>query len=617
MTAPVAVEPAPPDLATGLEDIAARLRGQGAEEGAALVLVAADLVVHPEALADLADDPRPGSAVLTSASGVPDLRVRAGQVVSVATGVHRATAAGHRFVGALRIAAEDRDLAASVARDLAALARRHRWQPSGDPGADPLALVLLGLVRSGVPVRSITVDPWPWARGGVPERAAVRMKLDGLTPQGVHLARLARATKAEDGLVATFLSRPVSRRLTPVALRLGMSPNAVTAVSVALGLLAAAAFAVGAWPWLVVGAVLLQLSLVVDCVDGDVARYRRAFTPTGAWLDASTDRLKEFACYGGLAWGAGTGRTAWVLAAVMLTLQTARHAMDYTFTAVRELRESAPVRLPLDDPDDSGRVDLDDQSGSRALVLSRRSARLGGVVWAKKALHLGIGERWLVLSLFAAANRPQLGLVVLLALATVSGCYVTVGRLLRTRAWRPGGAPAREREIVMAREREIVMAQVDAGPLLPPSWARRLAGPADGSARFAWLRPAVLRVLEYAGVLALTATLPGVGAGAGVFALLLVVAAHHYDALYRVLQGLRAGPTGSVGTLGLGWPGRLLLVAVIALVGAAHPGAGRTGIWLLAAALGVLFLVVEPAGALRAIRDQPAAELPAEGATGG
>jgi hypothetical protein len=506
----------------------------------------------------------------------------------------------------LRIDAGDRDMAASVAEDLAALARRDRWQPSGDPGADPLALVLLGLVRTGVPVRSLTVDPWPWARGGDPGSEDIRRRLAGLSPHQVHGARLARATKADDGFVATFLSRPIARRLTPVALRLGLSPNGVTLVSVLLGLLAAGAFATGSWRWLVFGAVLLQLSLVVDCVDGDVARYRRAFTPTGAWLDASTDRIKEFACYGGLAWGAGTGRTAWVLAAVMLTVQTARHTMDYTFTAVRELRESAPVLLPLDDPGDSGRVDLDDQSGSRALVLSRRSAQLGGVVWAKKALHLGIGERWLVLSLFAAANRPQLGLVALLALATLSGCYVTAGRLLRTAAWRREGAGPREREIVAA--------QVDAGPLLPPAWGRRLAGPADGSARFAWIRPALLRAAEYAGVLAITAAQPGAGTGAAVFVLLLVVASHHYDLLYRVLQGLRAG---GAAVLGLGWPGRLLVVAALAVVGANQPDTARAGLWVLAGLLGVLFLVVEPAGVVRAMRSQPVLGITPEGATGG
>ena len=88
---------------------------------------------------------------------------------------------------------------------------------------------------------------------------------------------------------------------------------------------------------------LLQLSLVLDCVDGDVARYTRRFSPLGAWLDASTDRLKEFACYAGLAWGADAGRTGWLLAAAMITLQTARHTVDYTFTAVKDLREAEVV----------------------------------------------------------------------------------------------------------------------------------------------------------------------------------------------------------------------------------------------------------------------------------
>ena len=73
------------------------------------------------------------------------------------------------------------------------------------------------------------------------------------------------------------------------------------------------------------------------------ARWRatpRAFSSLGAWLDASTDRVKEYACYAGLAYGAGGG-DVWLLAAVMLTLQTTRHTSDYTFTLVKNLRESS------------------------------------------------------------------------------------------------------------------------------------------------------------------------------------------------------------------------------------------------------------------------------------
>jgi len=602
---PVAVDPSPADLARGLDELAERARaGTGP-----LLLVAADLVAHPEAVADLTEDPRPGTAVLTSRSGRADLRVRNARVRAVRTVVHPADGATEVFTGALRVDPDDRGAAAAAATELAALARRDGWQSVAGEAADPLALLVLGLVRTGVPVRTVTLDPWPWARAGDPGSEDVRRRLAGLSPDQVHAARLARATKADDGFVATFLSRPVARLLTPVALRLGLTPNGVTLVSVLLGLLAAGAFATGSWPWLVVGAVLLQSSLVVDCVDGDVARYRRAFTPTGAWLDASTDRLKEFACYGGLAWGAGTGRTAWALAAVMLTVQTVRHATDYTFTAVRELREDTVELLELDRTDDAGNVDAaadTDGAGSGLLARSRRSGRHGAVVWAKKVLHLGIGERWLVLSVLAAANRPQVALVTLLVLAAVSACYVSVGRLLRTAAWRPGP--------VAPREHDIVAAQVDAAPLVPPRWADRLAGLRGGSARYGWLRPAYLRAVEYGGVLALTATLPGAGAGAAVFVLLLVVASHHYDLLYRVLQGLRPG--GSA-VLGLGWPGRLLVVAALAVVGMNQPDAARAGLWVAAGALAVLFLVVEPAGVLRAMRSHRLPGRPLEGAAGG
>jgi len=262
---------------------------------------------------------------------------------------------------------------------------------------------------------------------------------------------------------------------------------------------------------------------------------------------------------------------------------------------VREVREDTVETLPLDRTDSVG----DDAD-------PRRRGRRRTVVWAKKILHLGIGERWLVLSVLAAADRPQPALGTLLVLAAVSGCYVSAGRLLRTAAWRP--------DPVAPREHEILAAQVDAAPLVPSRWADRLAGLPGGSARHGWLRPAYLRALEYAGVLALTAALPGAGTGAAVFVLLLVVASHHYDLLYRVLQGLR---TGGAAVLGLGWAGRLLVVAVLALVGANRPDAARAGLWVAAGLLGVIFLVVEPAGVLRAMRSQPALGLPPEGATGG
>ena len=72
-------------------------------------------------------------------------------------------------------------------------------------------------------------------------------------------------------------------------------------------MLAAVWFSAGTRPAQVAGAVLLYLSFVLDCVDGQLARYTRAFSPLGAWLDATFDRVKEYVVYVGLAFGYAAG----------------------------------------------------------------------------------------------------------------------------------------------------------------------------------------------------------------------------------------------------------------------------------------------------------------------
>ena len=603
------VDPSPLDLATGLDDLAVQLDDLTVLQAVAepLLLVSGDVVLHEVALADLAQDPRASTMALVSRAGQHDLRIRAGRIVAVRTAVHAAVPVDATFAGALRVAPTDRAAAAVVARALADVARTHGWT------GEPLGLLLLGLVRREVVVGAVSLDPWPWSPH--PDEA-MRARLDVLSAREVHALRLARATKSEDGVTATLVHRPLSRRLTPVALRLGLTPNQVTGLSVALGLAAAVAFGVGTRGWLVAGALLLQASFVLDCVDGEVARYRRAFSATGAWLDASTDRLKEFACYGGLAWGAARvdghpdARHGGWLAALMLTVQTARHTLDYTFTAIKDMREARVVASALDDPSDP-----DAQAGAgadaRATAAIEQSARLGtraGVRTAKKLLHLGIGERWLVLSLFAALGRPWLALAVLLALALASLAYTTTGRVLRARSW-----PVR---VVTPREKAIVLAQVDAGATLPARLAGLAAGPPEGTSRWLWVRPPVLRLLEYVALLALTVPLGRHDRMAtAAFLLLLVVASHHYDELYRVLNRLTP-PSRLAVAAGLGATGRVAFVAILALLARLPdpaPGLTRGASWALVAGLGMLFLVIEPARVLREVRSVP----PEKGATGG
>lgn len=98
---------------------------------------------------------------------------------------------------------------------------------------------------------------------------------------------------------------------------------------------------------------------------------------------------------------------------------------------------------------------------------------------------------------------------------------------------------------------------------------------AAGSARphesaFAWLVPSVMRGLEYAGLIALTALIEP-DAMPLCFALLSVLAFHHYDIVYRLRQQ-GAAPPAWTRTFGGGWEGRLLVVSVLAALDVLGPG---------------------------------------------
>lgn len=383
------------------EDLAGDLRAVAelAEDGAgALVIAQADVVVARAALAGLLAQ---ATAALTgdrADEAAPGVRVSQSRVTAAASSrrpIERPTMAS---LGVLKVAADDRPA-------LAAAARRLGERAAGEPAEDATALLLTGLLGAGVPVRAADLRAHFWAR---PRSAAA---LAGATRAHAghdeERARLDSAVKANDGFFTTFFVSPYSKYIARWAARRGLTPNLVTTVSLAIGLLAAAAFATGQRAGLIAGAVLLQVAFTTDCVDGQLARYTGRFSGLGAWLDSMFDRTKEYAVYAGLAIG-GSGNI-WVLAAGALALQTFRHMVELSWTAVQ--LHALNAQQPLG----GGRPRAD-----------------GPLVWLKKAVVFPIGERFAAISLTAALFGPRTTFAVLLAWGGVAALYSIAGRLARS-----------------------------------------------------------------------------------------------------------------------------------------------------------------------------------------
>ena len=79
--------------------------------------------------------------------------------------------------------------------------------------------------------------------------------------------------------------RRLSIHVTRLLLNAPVSPNGLTVLMMAVGVVGAVA---AAWPGVgtaVAAAVLIQAYLLLDCVDGEVARWRRVTSAAGVFLD--------------------------------------------------------------------------------------------------------------------------------------------------------------------------------------------------------------------------------------------------------------------------------------------------------------------------------------------
>ncbi|RMI46996.1 CDP-alcohol phosphatidyltransferase family protein [Actinomadura harenae] len=116
----------------------------------------------------------------------------------------------------------------------------------------------------------------------------------------------------EEHWAGRYYMRSLSPYVSWVALRLGFSPNQLTYMMMACGVLAGAVVSIPATGTAAIGpalggAVLIQVYLLLDCIDGEVARYLRRTSVAGVFLDRIGHYLSEVALLTGLGFAAQGG----------------------------------------------------------------------------------------------------------------------------------------------------------------------------------------------------------------------------------------------------------------------------------------------------------------------
>ena len=116
------------------------------------------------------------------------------------------------------------------------------------------------------------------------------------------------------------------RRLSPYAtrafLRAGLSPNAVTWLFVATGVAAAAVLSLPGVAAVAGAFLLIQLQVLLDCSDGEVARWQQRFSPAGIYLDRIGHYVTEAALPIALGVRAGEETLGLVVAVLVLLIKS-------------------------------------------------------------------------------------------------------------------------------------------------------------------------------------------------------------------------------------------------------------------------------------------------------
>ena len=113
----------------------------------------------------------------------------------------------------------------------------------------------------------------------------------------------------------------VSRALTPLGARLarlGVTPDLVT-VTGTVGTVVASVLLL-AQGWFLTGTLVITAFVLLDMVDGAVARAGGQASVFGAVLDSSCDRISDAAILGAVAWYYAEHGQRWMLLAALLNL---------------------------------------------------------------------------------------------------------------------------------------------------------------------------------------------------------------------------------------------------------------------------------------------------------
>jgi phosphatidylglycerophosphate synthase len=119
------------------------------------------------------------------------------------------------------------------------------------------------------------------------------------------LSRLWATKNKDDEWWSSFVTAPLAVAVNYMVVDIKwLTPNLLTLFSLLIAIVSVGFMLVGGTANFIIAAVLIHLSHVLDCMDGQMARYRKTPSQSGSFFDKLTDQIQVFIWFGGVGYAA-------------------------------------------------------------------------------------------------------------------------------------------------------------------------------------------------------------------------------------------------------------------------------------------------------------------------
>ena len=108
------------------------------------------------------------------------------------------------------------------------------------------------------------------------------------------------SSKINDGSISKYINRPISKWITSKIADYPLTPNQISIAVFFISVLSGLIISMEGYFFLLLGALLAQLSSILDGCDGEIARLKLLKSKFGAWFDRVLDRYCDLFIFTGL-----------------------------------------------------------------------------------------------------------------------------------------------------------------------------------------------------------------------------------------------------------------------------------------------------------------------------